>query len=78
MTTNMRLFTRLTIENGYYVGKEVVIQITKNDMYDHRVTCESRYINIKFYYFQRFICLRFLGTLKNWHFNEFRLLSIYT
>ena len=29
----MRLFTRLTVENGYYVGKEVVIQVRKNDMY---------------------------------------------
>ena len=36
----------IKIENGYYVGKEVVIQITKNDMYDHRFTCKLRYINI--------------------------------
>jgi len=56
----MRLFTLLRVENGYYVGKEVVIQITKNDMYDHRFTCKLQYINISFYYFQRFIFHRFL------------------
>ena len=44
----MRSFTRLTVENGYYVGKEVVIQVTKNDLY------------VSFYDFQRFVCHRFL------------------
>ena len=36
----------IKIENDYYVGKEVVIQIIKNDMYYHRFTCKLRYINI--------------------------------
>ena len=41
----MRLFTRLRVENGYYVGKEVVIQVIC--MY-HSTTSNALSVTVSF------------------------------